>query len=309
MTYNMEVEREGDKNSMQRFHHLFNVSKHKQIPIHCGKVLLEFLTVQEMVRLDTAIGGHSRSFNSECCEEVFESRKREPSDFRVDFLEMLENLRSNAFDDFVYTSLKPISWVLKRKINIKNFEVKREKDNEQGTLLHWSCRVDHLEIVRLLCTKSRVDVDKQKANSGQTAAFVAADYGNLDCLRVLHEEGGADVTVPNGAGLTPLHRAAVNGHCQTIEYLVSVGAKVDAVDYRGNTSLHRAAYARNIEACETLLRSGASSSIRDAAGHTALDVARHRDSKGAIASLMEPYFVKEKGVEAGKETTASPVTQ
>lgn len=288
MATQMEVEADE-----RQFHHLFSVRKNQQIPIECGKVLLEYLSVQDMVRLDTAVGGHSRSLNSECSENI-ESRKREPSDFRVDFLQMLENLRSAAFDEFVYKSLKQISWALKRRIDIRNFEVIRGKDNEQGTLLHWSSRVDHLEIVRLLCTRSRVDVDRQKASSGQTAAFIAAEFGNIDCLRVLHEEGGADINIANNVGVTPLHRAAVNEHCRTIEYLVSVGAQVDATDYRGNTALHRAAYSRHFEACEALLRCGASTLARDAAGQTPLDVARQRDSKGIIARLMEPYEATEK---------------
>ena len=290
----MEVVKEEEADS-RRFEHMFNEVKSLQIPLCVGRIVIEFLEVKEMVRFDLAVGGHLRSMNSEC--EDMEARKRQPSDYRIDFLCMLENLRSEAFDNYIYTSLKPISWALKRKIDIRNFEVIREKDDEQGTLLHWSCRVDHVEIVRLLCTKSRVDVNKQKASSGQTAAFVAADYGNLECLKVVNEEGGSDINIANNVGVMPLHRAAINNHVHVIDYLVLSGAKIDATDYRGNTSLHRAAYSRNLEACEALLKCGASTLIRDAAGHNPLDVARHRDNKAQrVVRLLEPYHQRQEAM-------------
>ena len=54
----------------------------------------------------------------------------------------------------------------------------------------------------------------------------AAQYGALDRLRHLVEEGGADVNVPDAENVTLLHWAAINNRREVVTYLMGKGAKV-----------------------------------------------------------------------------------
>ena len=59
--------------------------------------------------------------------------------------------------------------------------------------------------------------------------------GMLPAVKYLVEELHADVNVPDGAGNTPLHNAASRGDNEMIEYLVSRGANVKAINRKGQT--------------------------------------------------------------------------
>jgi hypothetical protein len=63
-----------------------------------------------------------------------------------------------------------------------------------------------------------------------------APGGMLVAVKYLVEELGADVNATDYEGNTPLHNAAARGDVAMIEYLVSRGANVKAVNRKGQTT-------------------------------------------------------------------------
>ncbi|KAL3328653.1 hypothetical protein AABB24_036007 [Solanum stoloniferum] len=119
---------------------------------------------------------------------------------------------------------------------------------------------------------------------GDSVMSLAVKYGNLDCVQVLIEFGytidnsadrflhyaaatdrvdlmeilclgyaDMDLNSIDSQGRTPLHIAAIHGHVEVIQFLVSVGSDTDMLDTQGWTPLHFAAHQGHVEAVGVLL--------------------------------------------------------
>ncbi|KAH0739750.1 hypothetical protein KY290_038455 [Solanum tuberosum] len=119
---------------------------------------------------------------------------------------------------------------------------------------------------------------------GDSVMSLAVKYGNLDCVQVLIEFGytidnsadrflhyaaatdgvdlmeilclgyaDIDLNSIDSQGRTPLHIAAIHGHVEVIQFLVSVGSDTDMLDTQGWTPLHFAAHQGHVEAVGVLL--------------------------------------------------------
>ncbi|XP_051228993.1 uncharacterized protein [Lolium perenne] len=74
-------------------------------------------------------------------------------------------------------------------------------------------------------------------------------------MRYLLDHGG-DPAMPDEMGSTPLHFAAVEGHCEAARLLLSKGVPVDLVNYCG-APLHIAAFNDHVEVVKVLLEHAA----------------------------------------------------
>jgi len=74
--------------------------------------------------------------------------------------------------------------------------------DKNNTLLHYACAKKHKDIVKYLLEK-RVDV-KRKNKWKQSPFLLACHNGGLDCVKLLVEEGGADINEKGCMGLSPL---------------------------------------------------------------------------------------------------------
>ena len=96
---------------------------------------------------------------------------------------------------------------------------------------------------------------------------------------------------------TPLHEAAVEGHIETAQALVSAGADIHAKDQWKQMPLHDAAWCGRTETLKWLISVGADVNVKDSNGQTPLDKAEelYDESEGDSS----PYQTKSALIYAG----------
>lgn len=214
-----------------------------------------------------------------------------------------------------YAPLHVLSWVRK--------SVKGDGDDGLPTP-QGSGEMTSLELVRVLVRhgadpnlklkggpggKARVD------RKGATPYLLAAETADLEFLKVL-EDVGADPTLTNHVGTSPLLAAAGMGvtapgeeaadlksALEVVKYLVNQGADINTKDNRGETVMHAAAYKSAPAMMELLDELGADIKVwhqKNRSGWTPLKITQgHRPgnfrpiekSERALAAIMKKHGV------------------
>jgi ankyrin repeat protein len=168
-----------------------------------------------------------------------------------------------------------------------------------------------LQSVRDILERSPSLID-QEDDAGWTAAAYAAWSGNKTVYDYLLAQGATTSVFTEAAlgplpelvrrlqanplgvnardarqGATPLIWAARTGNQAAVEYLLDVGADIDAQDRSGATALHAAVRRERLEITETLLSARADPSLQDAQGRTPLHLAADSGSLQFCTLLVE----------------------
>ncbi|KAA8535458.1 hypothetical protein F0562_030461 [Nyssa sinensis] len=203
-------------------------------------------------------------------------------------------------------------------INLRNYRGQ--------TALMQACQYGHWEVVQTLVL-FKANIHRADYLNGGTALHLAALNGHSRCIRLLladyipsipnfcyilrkksrNEEYISEfdesalyevINRPSDGGITALHMAALNGHIDSVQLLLDLGASVSEVTVEdgttidligaGCTPLHYAACGGNVQCCQILIARGASLTAENANGWTPLMVARswHRDSLEEILSTQ-----------------------
>ena len=91
----------------------------------------------------------------------------------------------------------------------------------------------------------------------------AAQQGDLAAVQQLTANNPDLLTAPNPIGSTPIHIAAVNGHKDIVEYLLSKGVPVDLGDRENSTPLMVAAQGGHKNVVDLLIANGADVKAED----------------------------------------------
>jgi ankyrin repeat protein len=157
-----------------------------------------------------------------------------------------------------------------------------------------------------------------------TALSAAAGNGRLEVVRLLLD-GGADPSLADGGGFTPLMYAALDDHLEVLRLLLGRGATVDAVSPdTGLTAFHLACGNNRAECAEELARAGCDVSFKEYSGCTGREVAEARGYAVVVERLRavageqllaaqaarpapapEPAAVSDDGGPAGQLVTAA----
>ena len=93
-------------------------------------------------------------------------------------------------------------------------------------------------------------------NNGNTPLHLAARRGYDEIVKVLLDQPNVDVNAKDGSGKTPLHLAASEGHRKICQVLLNFGADIREVSADRTTSLHSAILNGHSEIARMILKRG-----------------------------------------------------
>ncbi|KAG6775341.1 hypothetical protein NC652_013188 [Populus alba x Populus x berolinensis] len=177
----------------------------------------------------------------------------------------------------------------------------RKKDD---TPLLFAARAGHLGAVMEILTGTGEEELKElleKQNqSGETALYVAVEYGNVDVVREMikyYDLAGAGLKARNG--FDAFHVAAKRGDLEILRVLMEVHPELSmTVDLTNTTALHTAATQGHIEIVNFLLDSGSSlATIAKSNGKTAL----HSAARNGHLEVVRALLTIERGIATRKD--------
>lgn len=138
--------------------------------------------------------------------------------------------------------------------------------------LHWAAGAGHRQVVEALLTHGAAINARSKNTFSNTALHCGVLHAHTPIVELLLA-AGADVSVIDGYGATPLHAVAKYPHgervrddAQVVDLLLAHGAELNAVNHAGETPLHWAATRGQKSVAKMLLDRGAQLDIFSAAG-------------------------------------------
>ena len=114
------------------------------------------------------------------------------------------------------------------------------RGNHEKTPLHYALEYGHIQIAQFLISKgANLNI---KAKYGDIAIHFAITGRLLPMVQYLIEKKNIDKDQPGQVKQTPLIYACSSGKLQIAEYLISIGANLNAKDINGCTPFHAAAF-------------------------------------------------------------------
>ncbi len=135
---------------------------------------------------------------------------------------------------------------------------------------------------------------------GRTLDHLAAMIGDTKKLKVC-KRAEVDMEAKDNYSLTPVHLAAINGHTETVKYLIEEAkVNLDVEDENGMTPLYYAIKYGKFETAELLVEAGANPNIMNKDGKTVLDLVNYLESEGYIMKKIKDSLIKA-GAKTGKQ--------
>ncbi|BFZ01374.1 hypothetical protein BsWGS_04413 [Bradybaena similaris] len=132
-----------------------------------------------------------------------------------------------------------VEW-LKQSLKDSGSSIKYDKNGFAA--IHLAAIHGRLSCLKICIEKFRTDINLPSSTGWRAIHLcISKQTGkrSLECLAYLLEKG-ADCSVSNEDGITPVHQAASEGHVDCLKMLLAANAKFDVKDCRGNTPLNLA---------------------------------------------------------------------
>ena len=129
--------------------------------------------------------------------------------------------------------------------------------------------------------------------NNESLLTVSSRLGNLDVLKFLLKHGG-DLNAHDKRMMYPIHTAAFYGHNPLVEHMLNNHINISMPGNKGITPLHYATINRKIATIEYLIRMGANVNARNHAGKKPYDYAKEGKHKDVL-TLLEDAMIKNIG--------------
>ena len=147
-----------------------------------------------------------------------------------------------------------------------------------GMRLWLAAKAGDKDKARELLSTGMVNVDSCIASTmSRSALSVAAYFGQKGMVQLLFSKG-ADINKKDLTGNCPIHKAAEQGHFDTVRLLINLGAQ---------PALTLLAYNGQKTSLQMLLLAGADPNMRDSDGHTALTRAALMSHEDIVRLLLQ----------------------
>lgn len=173
--------------------------------------------------------------------------------------------------------------LLEKGVNIEE----NDRDNEEGTPLHYAILTNNIKAVDLLIKKG-ADCNSIATCDGETPVFYAAsEIGNIDAIKLLIN-AGADINIPNirSSMWTPLMVAIYYRHEEIVRILIAAGADVTNTDIDSKNALDIASGHCSIDIINLLIEKGSDVNNIDSYSETPLREAVICNSINVIKVLI-----------------------
>jgi len=114
---------------------------------------------------------------------------------------------------------------------------------------------------------------------GESALLLACENGQLECARLLLENGADVELCDESKSGNALYHAAFDQNLGLVLTLLEFGANPNKAVFQGTSALHNAICDGNVELCRLLLEAGADPHRKTALGISALEVANQRSNE------------------------------
>jgi len=180
-------------------------------------------------------------------------------------------------------SLDCIQYLLQLRISVNEY------DKSGMTALHIASEMGNEEVIRVLLSDDRIDVNAKTKAEKYTALHLAAECGYDACLRLLLENG-AYVYALSSLKQTPLFLACKETYVDCVDVLLEYGAEVNAQDNGRRTPLHaavsRTIIPMQIHVVRRLVDQGADVHLANDFGFTALHLAALNELDACVEYLI-----------------------
>ncbi|XP_037298583.1 ankyrin repeat domain-containing protein 49 [Manduca sexta] len=150
-----------------------------------------------------------------------------------------------------------------------------------------------------------VDVVKNPKENPIDHILWAAENGDVELLKELLTIQPGLVHARDSDGYTPLHRASYSNHIAAVQYLLSVGANINAKTQLGWTPLHSACNWNNYKIVARLLAAGADPTALSEGEQTPLHLAA---AVSHCKSTLLVLFLRRDLIEIARKTNNSGET-
>ena len=178
-------------------------------------------------------------------------------------------------------------------------------DGHDFTALYYACSKGHAEVACYLLHHDKVDVNRRVGGNQTLTTALHGACGNgsnsssgnsnakIHGVKVLLVEQlllkGADPSVRDAYGWTPLMLAAMYGPLDLVLQLLKDPRVISTIDARsddmGETALTNACSTGRADVVRALLRAGADPMVADNEGETPMDIATHFDYSDCVRAL------------------------